>query len=231
MVKDPKRVEYFDVSKGIPIKQPSTVKRLASRACLPLLALISREQALNLHLTPIDDERVIIALKHAKGKALDIGCGANNFIRSYGNGTGVDVFPWKGVDEVIKDASKLPFKDGSYDTVTYLACLNHIPNRANALTEAYRVVKPGGRVIVTMIPPLWGRFIHWIRFRNDPDHKDRDIDHDHELLGMHSTHVQSLLKDAGFNVVHRQRFVFGINSIYVAEKPKSRSRLDRHQVG
>lgn len=225
MPKQSKRVEYYDTSKGIPIKQPGTFKIFLSRICLPLLALISREQALKLHLTPLDDERVIMALKHVKGKVLDMGCGANNFVRSYGNGTGVDVFPWSGVDVVVQNAAKLPFNNKSYDTVSYLACLNHIPNRAAALDEAYRVLRPSGKIIVTMIPPLWGRFIHWIRFRNDPDHKDRDIDHDHELLGMHSTHVQSLLKDAGFEVIYKKRFVFGINGIYVATKSKTnRSR-------
>jgi hypothetical protein len=69
-----------------------------------------------------------------------------------------------------------------------------------------------------MVPPLGGSFIHWLRFRNDPDHQDRDIDHDHELLGMHSTHVRSLMKDAGFKDIERKRFVFGINSIYVGKK-------------
>ncbi len=35
-----------------------------------------------------------MAMKYANGKVLDIGCGANNFVRSYGNGVGVDVYPW-----------------------------------------------------------------------------------------------------------------------------------------
>jgi len=212
--------KYFDSSVGIPITRPGKLRTVLSRLCLPLLALLSREQSLKTGLVPLDDERVIQALHYAKGKALDIGCGANNFIRSYGNGVGVDVFPWDGVDTVVKDAAKLPFEAGSFGTVSYLACLNHIPNRADSLREAYRVCKPGGRLLVTMIPPLWGKFIHWLRFRNDPDHQDRTIDHDHELLGMHPTHVRSLMKDAGFTNIQRHRFVFGINSIYIAEKPK-----------
>ncbi len=221
-MKSQQAVAYYDISRGIPIQEPGLVRRLVSRICLPLLALISRERALDLHLTPIDDERVIMALKYAKGKVLDVGCGANNFVRSYGNGTGVDVYPWEGVDVVVKDAAKLPFGDSSFDTVSYLACLNHIPNRAAALNEAYRLLRPNGLLLITMIPPLWGRFIHWIRFRNDPDHKDRDIDHDHELLGMHPTHVQSLISDAGFEMISRKRFVFGINTIYVARKNKQK---------
>lgn len=222
MSKESAQSRYFDTSLGIPIKQPSQVRVLLSRICFPLLSLLSREQSLKFGLTPLDDERVIMALRYVKGKALDIGCGANNFIRSYGNGTGVDVYPWEGVDKVVKDAAKLPFKDGEFETVSFLACLNHIPNRADALKEAYRVTKPGGRVLVTMIPPTMGRFIHWLRFRNDPDHQDRDIDHDHELLGMHSTHVRSLMKDAGFEDIARHRFVYGINSLYVGEKPKKK---------
>lgn len=215
-----KQVHYFDISKGIPIIQPNKFKTVLSRLMLPLLALLSREQTLKIGLIALDDERVIIALRHVEGKLLDIGCGANNLVRSYGNGVGVDVYPWEGCDMVVKAADKLPFDDKYFGTVSYIACLNHIPNRADSLKEAYRVTKKGGKVIVTMVPPLWGRFIHWLRFKNDPDHQDRDIDHDHELLGMHSSHVRSLLKDAGFKNIVTKRFVFGINSIYIGEKPK-----------
>jgi hypothetical protein len=73
-------------------------------------------------------------------------------------------------------------------------------------------------VLVTMITPRWGKFIHWLRFRNDPDHKERHIDHDHELLGMSSKQVTDLLKAAGFKSIKRKRFVFGLNSLYIAEK-------------
>jgi SAM-dependent methyltransferase len=215
------KANYFDIDVGMPIKPAHPLKTLLSRISLPLLALLSREQTLKTGLIPIDDERVAIALKYAQGEVLDIGCGANNFVRSYGNGVGVDVYPWDGCDKVIESAAKLPFEDKSFGTVSYLACLNHIPNRAESLKEAYRVTEPGGKVIVTMIPPLLGRFIHWLRFKNDPDHQDRDIDHDHELLGMHSTHVRSLIKDAGFTNIKSKRFVFGMNAIYIGEKPKN----------
>jgi ubiquinone/menaquinone biosynthesis C-methylase UbiE len=217
--------QYFDINVGIPIKHPPAWKTIASRGLMPVLALLSREQTLKFGLVPIDDERVIMAMKHSRGRVLDIGCGANNFVRSYKavhgrDGVGVDVFPWEGCDQVIENANKLPFEDNSFDTVSFLACLNHIPNRAEALAEAYRVTTPGGRIILTMIPPLWGKFIHWLRFRNDPDHQDRTIDHDHELLGMHSTHVRSLMKDAGYDVTGQKRFVYGINCVYVGEKPQ-----------
>lgn len=214
--RDEEKLQYFEQDQTIRV--PGAWKVLASRICFPLLSLLSREQTLRMGLTPIDDERVIMALKNVKGRVLDIGCGANNFVRSYGNGLGVDVAAWDGCDQVIKDAAKLPFKEGSFKTVTYLACLNHIPNREDSVKDAYRVLDKKGQVMVTMITPRWGKFIHWLRFRNDPDHQERHIDHDHELLGMSAAQVTKILKDAGFRHIKRKRFVYGLNSIYIGTK-------------
>lgn len=216
MENDVTELNYFAGDSTISV--PSTFKWLLSRLAFPLLCLLSREQTLKLGLTPIDDERVIMALKNTKGYALDIGCGANNFVRSYGNGVGVDVAAWKGCDKVIEDAAKLPFEKATFDTVTYLACLNHIPNRNDSMKDAYRVLKPGGTVIVTMIPPKMGAFIHWLRFRNDPDHQERHIDHSHELLGMSEQQVRVILKEAGFSNIKRKRFAYGLNNLYTAQK-------------
>jgi ubiquinone/menaquinone biosynthesis C-methylase UbiE len=209
-------LDYFANTNNITV--PNILKMATSRLAFPLLTLLSREQSLRLGLTPIDDERVIMALKNTKGRLLDIGCGANNFVKSYGNGVGVDVANWKGCDVVISDAAKLPFEDNSFDTVSYLACLNHIPNRGESLIDAGRVLQKDGRIIITMITPRMGKFIHWWRFRNDPDHQERHIDHDHELLGMSPKDIKKLLADAGFASVKRKRFAFGLNSIYVAER-------------
>lgn len=210
-----KKINYFSSSS---IVIPSKTKTFLSRLAFPLLSLLSREQSLKIGLTPIDDERVIFALKKVHGKLLDIGCGANNFVKSYGSGTGVDIANWDGVDVVVKDTSKLPFKKNTYDTVSYLACLNHIPNRDEAVIEAYRVTKKDGTLIITMITPLMGRFIHWWRFKNDPDHQERHLDHDHELMGMSPKHIKEIVEKAGFEDLKRKRFVYGMNNIYTAIK-------------
>jgi SAM-dependent methyltransferase len=201
------------------VQVPSRSRTVASRLAFPLLALLSRDRSARLGLVPIDDERVIMALTHAQGRVLDIGCGANNFVRSYGNGVGADVMKWEGCDLQIEDAAKLPFRDESFGTVSYLACLNHIPNREDSVRDGWRVLLPGGRILVTMITPTLGRFIHWLRRANDPDHFERHIEHDHELLGMSESLVRQILEDAGFRDVVRKRFVMGLNSLYVAVKP------------
>jgi len=216
VAKKSQELSYFSQADDIQI--PKMYKTVLSRIAFPILSLLSREQTLKTGLTPIDDERVITAMKYSKGRVLDVGCGANNFVHSYGNGVGVDVADWKGCDTVIKDAAELPFKDGSFDTVSFLACLNHIPNRNDAVKEAARVLKKDGRILVTMITPKMGSFIHWWRFRNDPDHQERHIDHAHELMGMSPGHVKSILAEAGFTKVRRKRFVYGMNNIYIAER-------------
>ncbi len=208
-----RKLNYFSNSD---VLRPSTAKTFFSRLFFPLLCFLSREQTLKLGLTPIDDERVIQALKETEGRLLDIGCGANNFVKTYGDGVGVDVADWKGCDIVIKDAAKLPFKKGEFDTVSYLACLNHIPNREASVKEVFRVTKPGGKIIVTMITPKLGKFIHWLRFKNDPDHQERHLDHDHELMGMSPAHIRQILSEAGFRSIKRRRFVYGLNNIYTA---------------
>ena len=57
-----------------------------------------------------------------------------------------------GVDFRIADGRALPFEDESFDHAYSISVLEHIeePGDAEALRELARVVKPGGRVLVTL---------------------------------------------------------------------------------
>jgi ubiquinone/menaquinone biosynthesis C-methylase UbiE len=109
----------------------------------------------------------------------------------------------------------LPFPDASFDTVCYIACINHIPERVEALRETLRVLKPGGRVVITMIGKVIGTIGHAVWWYSEDKH--RDVHHD-ELMGMDSAEIFALLKDVGFKDVQRRGFVYGLNSLYVATK-------------
>lgn len=56
-----------------------------------------------------------------------------------------------GVDNVVPtqgDATALPYEDDSMDAVVLTAVLGEIPDRAAALAEIRRVLRPGGRLVV-----------------------------------------------------------------------------------
>tara|TARA_Y100001935_G_scaffold241361_1_gene230737 strand:- start:97 stop:801 length:705 start_codon:yes stop_codon:yes gene_type:complete len=54
---------------------------------------------------------------------------------------------FKNLNWVIAQAEKLPFKDNSFDFYTISFGLRNTKNLNNALSEAYRVLKPGGRFL------------------------------------------------------------------------------------
>lgn len=182
----------------------------------PLRIFLSLNASRKLGLTPIDDERVDMALPYCQGRLLDLGCGSNQLIKQYGNGVGVDVYPWKGID-VLCDTGRLPFRDGMFDTVTMLACLNHIEVKEWALKEAWRVLKPTGRLLVTMIGPITGFLCHRIRHRYDPDQLERGM-HADEQYGLSGRQVRRLLEGQGFRMGRGASCLFGLNRLYVARK-------------
>src|SRR5690242_9534072 len=99
------------------------------------------------------DIRTGVVLNAVRGRLLDIGCGTNRLVARYrengGEGLGVDVYPWPGADQIVEDTSRLPYPDASFDTVSFVACINHIPYRIDVLREARRLLKPGGQVVLT----------------------------------------------------------------------------------
>ena len=157
-------------------------------------------------------------LPHVQGRLLDIGCGMNQLVRQYGNAVGCDVYQWGDVDLVVEDSSDLPFDAASFDTVTIIAALNHIPNRPSVLAEAHRVLRPGGRLIVTMIPPVISTIWHKVRAPWDADQHERGMV-DGEVYGLRPTEVRELMRNAGFLVVLEQPFMLWINRITLGEKP------------
>ena len=200
-------------------------QKIKDRLCFPLLAFISSERARALGLTPIDEERVAIALGRCRGLLLDIGCGTNDLARGYrsrqGTAIGVDVWPWPGAD-VVCDTTRLPFQNNRFDTVVMLACLNHVPQskRRQVLQEARRVLKDGGQLLITMINPVVGVVVHAIRRRYDPDQLERGMGHE-EAKGLWDKEVKELLAEGGLQLAETIPFVFGLNRLYISEKDRT----------
>jgi ubiquinone/menaquinone biosynthesis C-methylase UbiE len=98
------------------------------------------------------------------GELIDLGCGQGEIIEEFKK-LGYRV---KGVDFPIVDLEKkLPFKNNIYDYVVCKFVFEHIMNINGLIFEIYRILKPGGKVIVLTDNAV----IDLEGFLEDPTHK------------------------------------------------------------
>jgi len=180
------------------------------------LLVLSDAAARRLRLTSLEDERIGAVLPYIKGRLLDIGAGNNRLVHEYKNGIGVDVFDWGGGVLIVEDTSHLPFEDQSFDTITFLASLNHIPYRKAVLREAYRVLKNDGQLLITMINPLLGYLGHRLFWWYSED-KERGMEAG-EVYGLWTSEANRLCCNAGFELTSHSKFVYGLNNLYIVKK-------------
>jgi ubiquinone/menaquinone biosynthesis C-methylase UbiE len=105
-------------------------------------------------------------------RGLDIGCGEGNNTRLLAERgarmTAIDVAPAfirhardvelkgpRGIDYQVASAVELPFADASFDFATGFMSFMDIPETASVLTEARRVLKPGGFLQFSICHPCF----------------------------------------------------------------------------
>lgn len=95
-----------------------------------------------------------------KGITLDVGCGRKPYEKSFFAGAdkyvGLDYLTDRSTPDVVGSATAIPLGDASFDTVVSTEVLEHVPDPLKALTEMYRVLKPGGHLILST-PMYWPR--------------------------------------------------------------------------
>lgn len=91
------------------------------------------------------------------GMLLDLGAGNQPFKVWYSGlaekCVSVDVTPSPGLD-VLSMAAPLPFRSETFDTVICTSVLEHVDNAEEVVSEIARILKPGGRLLIT-IPFLY----------------------------------------------------------------------------
>ncbi len=107
------------------------------------------------------------AREPARSRAvLEIGCGAGGMLgplSRYGQTTGLDIdheyvafCQERGFTQVLCGSGyELPFADASFDLVCLFDTLEHIPDDVMALREVFRVLRPGGRVFLSVPAYQW----------------------------------------------------------------------------
>jgi ubiquinone/menaquinone biosynthesis C-methylase UbiE len=184
-------------------------------------------------LSSLASERFDYVAAEVQGYCLDIGCGyGNRFIRDYlkGNGIGIDVFPYEGLakENIVKDLTHLPFPDASFDSVTFIANLNHASRsqRDAELAESFRVLRNGGNILLTMGLPVIEVIVHKVVWAYDRFLGTRvDMDSERgmqegEDYYLTDAEIRERLGRAGFGRIERKPFrtQWGMNRLYIGWK-------------
>ena len=103
----------------------------------------------------------IMSVLPNEGVLLDIGCGTGLFVERYhkngGNAVGLDISTkmievartrCKSCDFTIGTGEKIPFGSNSFDGVSSLLVFSYVKSPEAMLSEAYRVLKPGGSIAI-----------------------------------------------------------------------------------
>src|SRR3989339_2266359 len=108
-------------------------------------------------------------IKLIKGHVLDFGCSEGFFAGLvFGKGrinVGLDLLDNKRIQVAIKekvykkiklyDGDIIPYSNNYFDTVVSNCVLEHIPNVKSSLSEIYRVLKPGGYFVSSVMADQW----------------------------------------------------------------------------
>lgn len=67
-----------------------------------------------------------------------------------GDGKGMHTGTWNQSKlDIISDITVIPEPDASFDAIMCIEVLEHLPEPINAINEFYRLLKPGGKLIIT----------------------------------------------------------------------------------
>jgi len=163
-----------------------------------------------------------------KSKVLDVGCGAGLLIQylpatcSY---VGVDqdvaaieanrrLFPRVAFQVFDIVTATYPFQEQSFDTIVMAAVIEHIHDPLHVMKEMFRILKPGGRLIMTTPSPVGGRvhtvmaFLGLLSRQAAEEHK-----------GFYDfASIKNLIHPFGFILECYLPFQFRMNQLFIVKK-------------
>ncbi len=131
------------------------------------------------------------------GLKLNLGCG--EVIINRRGWKNYDAYPLQGVEQ--QDIQHLPEHDGTVDRIVMSHVLEHLENPDTVLKECYRVLKPGGALIIAV--PDNDKRKEWIGFHMATldERKDREHLEDHHTDYTSRTLVDAVYKSSPWTIV------------------------------
>ena len=156
-------------------------------------------------------------------RVLDVGCHQGELFERLGDTLG----PSLGIDglaepgergphRLLQDhfTERLPADDASFDAVVLLAVIEHIPNRQQLAAECARVLRDGGRVILTAPAPIVDTILKWLMRLRLADGMSAE-----EHAGFQPGLIRALFEQPGLRLEHHSRFQLRCNHLIVFHKP------------
>ena len=165
--------------------------------------------------------RMVASLIPPNSVVVDVGCGDGSFLRSIVHqikkGIGVDRKTPPSDDQTtflqVNNDSTITLPDGSADVVTALAVLEHMESPGPFVSEAFRILKVGGVLILTTPSPAAKPVLEFLAFRLGIISKNDIADHKKYFSHLELSSVLS-----GFSTVRVKSFQCGLNTLVFASK-------------
>ena len=163
----------------------------------------------------------------AGSRVLDIGCHRGEFLKGLrgriGPSVGMDPLAPAEEGPVCRLLSEpfrppAPFGDASFDVLVLLATLEHIRDKPSLARECWRLLRPGGRVIVTVPSPRVDGVVALLRRLGLADGMSLEEHH-----GFDPLLTPGVFRCHSFAPEHARRFQLGLNYLFVFRKG------DRHR--
>ena len=133
------------------------------------------------------------------------------------------------IDFKVAPCEDLPFPNETFDSITIAFGIRNVVDRKLGLAEMWRVLRPGGRMIILefstprsqlfrqiyyfyfrrLLPVIGGLISTYNAYKYLPDSVLEFPSHEE---------FAAMIEDAGFHNVHIRELTFGIASIYVGDK-------------
>lgn len=155
---------------------------------------------------------------------IEIGVGSGRFASALGITTGLDssikmleIAAGRGIRTYLASAEKQPFASSSFGTAFLIVTLCFIKTPSAALQEIRRILMPGGKLVVGIVPKgsPWGNFYKQQKAKHHPLYK-------HAIFYSYDE-LAKILTDTGFAIEQTVSTLF--------QKPGRVSHMEKPQTG